>query len=931
MDDALKQLKCDMSALQRAYTDAGGKLNPHDTNHNSCPFCGDATGFFFGVAQNGVAGWRCYAGKSAHCAADPTKKFTGSIVDLVMRWQGVDSKAACKLVIERYGRVSGSGFRGPGAGSREPGAGTAATGAAAAVPEPGTRRPEPAPSAPAARPQRKQGKLYPTGVEAVAALEYVLGKDGGVLEEVYQYENLPKWEPVIEVCRFKKPNGKKDFRPIHRDGQGWRIGLGAWGSAGQLCPLFNLRALTQSPEDSTLDVVEGEKCARALKALGLLATTSQGGSGRPCETDWRPAARFKRVRIWQDVDADDPKTGVNCGVKYASTVAQQIESGATVSASQILIIDLRGYGLEDGQDVYDVVAEMQGEGCDASAVVAGLDAIALKFGRRVMRRVEITYPGQPKPMTPGADTGERPCIQNYEWRVEKDPQTGAETKKLLAQSIGSIRGQVIKVSAGWPCRVKAPGARVPLLFVDETGGENVRWISNGEQFAAWLHEQAKLKFNPKQDMEFVNFVRVTDVFHSFGGHTTVNEYVAVEARPHEPLMKGHYYAWRPPAGYVPDGRRLAELIKFFDNTFDRDLAAVDPELAASKSQIARGLIAASFLTPGWGGPYGKRPAFCVTAPDRGCGKSTLAWAIGKVWGGALSFDLSERSEAELTQRLLSPDALSKRVMLIDNAKGVLKSAKLEALITDEIINGKRMYTGDASRPNTLTILVTANGVRMSRDMAQRSFFIELARPSYRADWDKKLSEFITIHGDEIVADCIAILATAKACESLKISDRWSRWCEDVLVPACTHPALADVVEGADVGAILRANNVRRDDCDEDREEAEMFSNGLFSVLNMELKLAWKDDFNQWHFAVVDKDHFIAAEKMADYWEQIFGRKVNTKWLKHTLREHREAGRLVGIAEGKTRMANGYLVAKEALKEYAQSFRKADDDANGRAG
>ena len=101
---------------------------------------------------------------------------------------------------------------------------------------------------------------------------------------------------------------------------------------------------------------------------------------------------------------------------------------------------------------------------------------------------------------------------------------------------------------------------------------------------------------------------MSNCFHSLGASQDVREFVAVELRPHEPLMLrsagfggDHYYNWRPPANYAPQGKCLAELLSYFDN---------------AKDQISRALIAAAFLTPFWGGPYGKRPAFVCTAPDK---------------------------------------------------------------------------------------------------------------------------------------------------------------------------------------------------------------------------------------------------------------------------------------------------------------------------
>ncbi len=93
----------------------------------------------------------------------------------------------------------------------------------------------------------------------------------------------------------------------------------------------------------------------------------------------------------------------------------------------------------------------------------------------------------------------------------------------------------------------------------------------------------------------------------------------------------------------------------------------------------------------------------ITAPaGRGKGKTKLAEAIGRLCGGHI--DISPQEDiGTIKQRLLSPNASSKRVALLDNIKKSRFSwAELESLITIDTISGKRMYVGEASRPNRLS-------------------------------------------------------------------------------------------------------------------------------------------------------------------------------------------------------------------------------------
>ena len=721
-----------------------------------------------------------------------------------------------------------------------------------------------------------------------------------------------------------------------------------------------------------LDVVEGEKCADALLALGLLATTSQGGSGRAEETDWAPAARFELIRIWRDVDATQAETGSNPGEKYAQTVAERISAawerwfeaggdggsgevhttavrdeppaaGAWPVPPAIIIVDLSRegplgaeQGLTPGEDVWDLLAAWRGEGKDDAALRAGLEAVALQCGRRWMERVTISYPGQPAPFAarPPAADGVRAAIRNFslvEKEVVKTDADGVETKavkkKFLARPIAGIRGDVLELTGGWPCRVESPGARQPLLFNDPGGEYEVRWLSGVEAFEAWLHECAALKFVPKLDDEMTKFVGTGNLYQSFGGSEHVTTYKAVETRPHEPLIKGHYYKWRPPANYNPDGRYLLKLLQKFDNV---------------KEPKDRALIAAALLTPGWGGtaeqPYGKRPMFAIMAPDRGCGKSTLARAIAKIWNGWMAIDIGERAQEEMKARMLDINALKKRIVILDNVKGLFTSAAIEALVTEETINGKRMYHGDAQRPNTLTWFVTGNGLRLSTDIASRSFIIELIKPTMSVVWNQALEMELALSGDYVVADCIAVLKNKTPSRS-STTDRWSDWVKEVLTPACAHPALAKWV-GVEVDAVLAANNANRALCDEEREEAEMLKQGLLDFITGKNNLVFfansepsgpgteATPYNG-GFRVIknpDGDIFIPSIEMAEMFNAVKGKsggkKMGVTQVLHILRAHRESGRIIGINERRTAACNGYVVSKELIQSYVDEVRKA---------
>ena len=78
----------------------------------------------------------------------------------------------------------------------------------------------------------------------------------------------------------------------------------------------------------------------------------------------------------------------------------------------------------------------------------------------------------------------------------------------------------------------------------------------------------------------------------------------------------------------------------------------------------------------------------------------------------------------------------------------------------------------------MTVFITVNGGGLSKDMAQRSVPIRLARPKYSANWMESITGFIQKHKWDITGEIIATLAEEPA--AMKSATRWSSWERDVL-------------------------------------------------------------------------------------------------------------------------------------------------------
>lgn len=133
-------------------------------------------------------------------------------------------------------------------------------------------------------------------------------------------------------------------------------------------------------------------------------------------------------------------------------------------------------------------------------------------------------------------------------------------------------------------------------------------------------------------------------------------------------------------------------------------------------------------------PHTVRPLFLITANAEGAGKTLLAKlaVISRLCYCPCGTAPTEEAE---WRKLIFSTALSRSpVLFIDNAKGHLKSAALEALATSPILQDRVL---GQSRNETilhgLTVFITGNGVTISGDLRRRTLLIELFLEEARAE------------------------------------------------------------------------------------------------------------------------------------------------------------------------------------------------------
>ena len=359
------------------------------------------------------------------------------------------------------------------------------------------------------------------------------------------------------------------------------------------------------------------------------------------------------------------------------------------------------------------------------------------------------------PPNPGTATGNAPReFANYHLVEGEADSEGQPKYKPEPNPLARIVGDLNNLAPGWPKRI---GER---LFYASTDLEPV-FLDSASRLFAWIDKMTGVAWT--KGARFITQER-------FYEHLRMNaeRFDSIETMPHTPTMPNVYYMHAPPP---KSSGKLDQLVNFF----------------CPATPVDRELLKSLFVTPGWGGPGGKRPAFLITGPDeddsgrqgRGVGKSTLLDSVSELHGGAIDVQPAD-DMAKVKTRALSPAGCRTRILKLDNVKTLRFSwAELEGLITSPYISGHAMYVGEGRRPNCLTVIITLNGASLSKDLSERVVVIKLDRPKrVSAAWEERVRGFVETHRAEILSEIADILAWPAPPPNTMT--RWATWEAGVL-------------------------------------------------------------------------------------------------------------------------------------------------------
>lgn len=511
---------------------------------------------------------------------------------------------------------------------------------------------------------------------------------------------------LFQVCRLDP----KDFRQRKPDGAGgW-----TWKTKGVRKVLFRLPEIRDAVKSGRqIYIAEGEKDALALVANGLDGTTNPGGASN-----------------WRLVD-DDALTGADCAIiadkdtpgrKHAQDVAKRLQR----RKATVRVIELPDIGERKVKDAHDFFA--------AGGTVEALTALA--------DAAPIWKPSAPAPLpsdddlaammaddrdtpTPLAQLGDKPGIQ-----LPGDRRLISD----FAAEIGDLlRAQNIYLRGGIPVRLNEK-----THAFEPVEAEFLRtWAEKFLTCYQVRRTPDEVTFKVCRTMTAGDAQAVLSAPQFMERLREVDILAAVPV----PVIRpdGRIELTRP--GYDAQAKVLTESAlelpvmpltvakSALDSILEEFCWADDGRSKAVTISAMLSIWAGSILPPG-----ALRPFFIILGNAEGCGKGLLAKLAVMPTLGTFPATSAPAEEAEWKKYLLSIIMEGKRVAVLDNFRGHLKSAALEGFLTaqnwsDRILGVSKTFTGQ----NNCTMLLTGNQCTIGPDVRRRALIVELFMTAERAE------------------------------------------------------------------------------------------------------------------------------------------------------------------------------------------------------
>lgn len=547
---------------------------------------------------------------------------------------------------------------------------------------------------------------------------------GYTLSNTYVYTDENGLE-LYSVLKLVNPaTGEKTFLQRTAD---------HWGLKNTRRVLYNLPALLSA---TTIHIVEGEKDADTLNALGLTATTNNGGA-KNWDESFNRFFQAKNVIILYDNDQP--------GIDHAKEVIRHINNIASsikvLCPSHLPKGDVTDYLTQEGGTKASLLSLIQSTPFyDRQAASAKIAQYTIEEARELNKTPFANFSIEQQ-LTPGGKPKE------------------VETPKNPIHLIQELRSRFLN----FPRRL----GQNTLFDLDLKTGE-INLLPAPDALFAWISLKSK---HPIEWSRIRGAISQAQFYQAL--LLSVRAYEGISKSPHFPSREDIFYAHKPLPQITPGSSST------FDNLINR-FAPASPDYIP--------LIRALFFAPIFYAPSAPRPAWVIDSIDgKGTGKTTLVKLLAHLYcetpidldANTIKYDFTST-----IRRLISSEGRSKRIALLDNIQGTFSSANLARLITAETLSGIAPYgRTEETRKNDLTYIITSNAASLDDDIAQRAFTIKIKKSPRSSTWERDIRSFIDLNRETLFAEIISTLQHPP----FRVTDPATRYPEfedTILAPAC---------------------------------------------------------------------------------------------------------------------------------------------------
>ena len=519
-----------------------------------------------------------------------------------------------------------------------------------------------------------------------------------------------------------------------------------WGLGTTEPILYNLATITESP---WCCIVEGEKDVDRLASLGIPATTCAQGAKK-----WHRgyAKHFEGKCVAILPDNDEP------GREHAQMIAASLAD----TAAEIRIVQTSTAEKGDVSDYLDEGKNHQ----DLMRLISD----AMPIDPEALDEIEV--PEKDDAAVRDAKQANSISFRNYvPVKTEKPPrhpgaQPATETTKH-PRTMNEMVDDIHRRFLGFPRKVGEQ------LFDHDRDSMEIYYMNRAADLFAWIGRKSK------KPVEWGRGDALADKADFFSAVTAeALRYESISSVPDWPKRSDVYYVHPKIPAASTDREYLWRLVEFFKPATSYD----------------QRLLMAMLIAPLWYVPRTPRPSWIIDSEDgQGTGKSTAVEAAAFLYGTdavrTCPAELQYGTQ-EIAKRLLSSTGRNARILLIDNVQGTFTSPVLADLITSWTISGKRPYgIGEETRPNNLTYVITANNATVDTDIASRSYYIFVKKPTFSPMWKEQVTSYIEKNRYRIIADIIGMLESHKPFPGIMPRTRFPEFEQLILQAVCDTPEM----------------------------------------------------------------------------------------------------------------------------------------------